>query len=135
MVKSKRCDAKERDLTQYVAMPPGLWAGTDRVMRVIPDKVANCQIVREIQMSVRGSLQAGARSRTLIECRAAYGCVAGMPLSSVESVVANAPVCWTKSTSVMPRYDFNLSAATFFIGPGESALPGAGCGKAVDRAV
>jgi hypothetical protein len=31
--------------------------------------------------------------------------------------------------------DLSFSAATFFIGPGESAAPGAGCGKAVERAV
>jgi hypothetical protein len=64
-----------------------------------------------------------------------HGCVAGIPLSSVVSVVASAPVCCTKSTRVMPRYDFSFSAATFFIGPGESALPGSGWGNAVDRAV
>src|SRR6516164_1071767 len=39
-----------------------------------------------------------------------------------------------KVTSVTPRSERNLSSATF-IGPGEGAAPGAGCGKAVDMAV
>src|SRR6476659_479680 len=39
-----------------------------------------------------------------------------------------------KVTSVTPRSERSLSSATF-IGPGEGAAPGAGCGKAVDMAV
>ena len=39
-----------------------------------------------------------------------------------------------KVTSVMPRTERSLSSATF-IGPGEGAAPGAGCGNAVDIAV
>ena len=39
-----------------------------------------------------------------------------------------------KVTSVTPSSERSLSSATF-IGPGEGAVPGAGCGKAVDMAV
>jgi hypothetical protein len=39
-----------------------------------------------------------------------------------------------KVTSVTPRRERSLSSGTF-IGPGEGAVPGAGCGNAVDRAV
>src|SRR5437762_1254815 len=39
-----------------------------------------------------------------------------------------------KVTSVTPSTERSLSSATF-IGPGEGAVPGAGCGKAVDNAV
>jgi hypothetical protein len=39
-----------------------------------------------------------------------------------------------KVTSVIPRTERSLSSATF-MGPGEGAAPGAGCGKAVDMAV
>ena len=39
-----------------------------------------------------------------------------------------------KVTSVTPSSERSLSSATF-IGPGEGAAPGAGCGKAVDMAV
>jgi len=41
--------------------------------------------------------------------------------------------CWKLMVAV-PRRVRSLSSATF-IGPGEGAVPGAGCGKAVDRAV
>lgn len=40
----------------------------------------------------------------------------------------------TRETVVMPRYLRNSPAGTV-IGPGEDAVPGAGCGKAVERAV
>jgi hypothetical protein len=40
----------------------------------------------------------------------------------------------TYFTSVIPNTLRNLSAGTF-IGPGDGAVPGAGCGKAVDMAV
>src|SRR5512144_2194540 len=39
-----------------------------------------------------------------------------------------------KVTQAMPSMLRNLSSGTF-IGPGDGAAPGAGCGKAVDRAV
>src|ERR1700746_4129478 len=51
-----------------------------------------------------------------------------------ESTTASAFFPRTNCTSVMPSTFRNCSAGTF-IGPGESALPGAGCGNAVDAAV
>ena len=38
-------------------------------------------------------------------------------------------------TLAMPSMLRSLSAGTSFIGPGEGAVPGAGCGNAVERAV
>jgi len=39
-----------------------------------------------------------------------------------------------KVTSATPSTERSLALSTF-IGPGEAAVPGAGCGKAVERAV
>jgi hypothetical protein len=54
--------------------------------------------------------------------------------TSVESTTARLCGFMTDFTSVMPRTLRSLSSATF-IGPGPLAVPGAGCGKAVDMAV
>ena len=57
--------------------------------------------------------------------------------SAVPSAVSTtaSPSCpRTKSTLVMPSRSRSFSAGTF-IGPGEGAVPGCGCGKAVDMEV
>ncbi len=51
-----------------------------------------------------------------------------------ESTTASAPFPLTKFTSVIPSTLRSCCAGTF-IGPGEGAVPGAGCGNAVDAAV
>jgi hypothetical protein len=50
------------------------------------------------------------------------------------SVMASGWVPRFTATVAMPSTLRSLSSGTF-IGPGEGALPGAGCGKAVERAV
>jgi len=66
------------------------------------------------------------------ECRHDPG-VPPQPLSGWSTIASR---CWPrlKVTSAMPSSERSLSSATF-IGPGEGAAPGAGCGKAVDMAV
>src|ERR1700722_7246391 len=54
--------------------------------------------------------------------------------SSDVSTIASVCRPRTKLISVMPRTARSLSAGTF-MGPGDGACPGAGCGKAVDIAV
>jgi hypothetical protein len=47
------------------------------------------------------------------------------------SVIARGAVVVVNRTLLMPRTERNLSAGTI-CGPGEGALPGTGCGKAVE---
>src|SRR5579863_3166267 len=56
------------------------------------------------------------------------------PYSSVESTTARCCGVGTNSTWRIPNTPRSFSAGTF-MGPGEGAAPGAGCGKAVDIAV
>jgi len=55
---------------------------------------------------------------------------------AINGVLVIARECFrpVKFTVVIPNTLFNLSAGTF-IGPGDGAAPGAGCGNAVDMAV
>src|SRR6188508_2139270 len=55
-------------------------------------------------------------------------------LASVVSVTASGLLPKRTSTLVMPSTERSCSAGTV-IGPGEGAVPGAGWGKAVERAV
>ena len=55
------------------------------------------------------------------------------PCSGVSMMASRCSPC-LKLTLAMPSTLRSLSSATF-IGPGEGAVPGAGCGKAVERAV
>jgi hypothetical protein len=56
------------------------------------------------------------------------------PSSSGRSVIAIGELTPWNDIRERPRTFFNRSASTF-IGPGDGAEPGAGCGKAVDIAV
>jgi hypothetical protein len=53
---------------------------------------------------------------------------------NVESTMASGLWVSAYAIFVRPRTDRNLDAGTA-MGPGFGAVPGAGCGKAVDRAV
>ena len=55
--------------------------------------------------------------------------------SSVESTTASDDGVSVYRTAVSPSIALSRSAATFLTGPGDSALPGSGCGNAVERAV
>jgi hypothetical protein len=54
---------------------------------------------------------------------------------SVESMTARDFFPATKFTLVSPNMSRSLLAGRFLIGPGPTAMPGTGCGKAVERAV
>src|SRR5262249_35215950 len=58
----------------------------------------------------------------------------GQVPASVESMIASGVLTFANLTSVRPRYLPSSPAGTA-IGPGELALPGSGCGNAVERAV
>ena len=54
--------------------------------------------------------------------------------ANATSVTANGSLPWWKATVRTPRY-LRRSPGGTSIGPGEGAVPGTGCGKAVERAV
>src|SRR4029078_7206475 len=70
----------------------------------------------------------------LVVCHRCRPDVVAQSHASEESTTASACFPRTYVQSVMPRMPFSCSAGTF-IGPGESAAPGAGCGNAVEAAV
>ncbi len=62
-------------------------------------------------------------------------CLRRLSHPSFESTIASDPSRPTTRTLVSPSMLRSFSAGTSFIGPGPTALPGCGCGKAVEHAV
>ena len=71
--------------------------------------------------------------RSIIASCEASSNAGGCP-DSVASTIASEPRPGMKVTSAMPSTLLSFSGSTF-IGPGAGAVPGAGCGNAVDIAV
>ena len=71
--------------------------------------------------------------------RSACGCrfpdAENQRYSRVASMIASEFRPWTNVILDSPSISRSLSAATSFIGPGDGAFPGFGCGNAVDIAV
>src|SRR4051812_21619495 len=91
---------------------------------------------RQFLAARAGDLRGHHGSHREADAKAAQGCVthdpALQPCSGV-SMMASRSLPALKSMVAMPSRLRSRSSATF-IGPGEGAVPGAGCGKAVERA-
>src|SRR5947209_1251508 len=126
---------RDDSVRNVVAVLPG-HRGAD-----LDDKL--CRLEGEIVDHDRGLLAAGGchlrrhhgRYREA-EAEAAQGCVShdGLQPCSGVSMIARRSLPALKSILAMPSRLRSRSSATF-IGPGEGAVPGAGCGNAVERAV
>src|ERR1700730_7150648 len=81
----------------------------------------------------QGSRKRGCNVNLACYCCSHDGNLLPQPCSGL-SMIASRCCPRLKVTSVTPRRERSLSSGTF-IGPGEGAVPGAGCGKAVDMAV